>query len=261
MVLSEHPNIGNISDIICAKSFLEPKEDKNANRDLFYYELIFRLDVTDKIEYREKTYIAGPDTVMFFPRKKEKDAPLYVETLTEGKFIIIYFTVTTPFSEEPILINTTSHPEIKRLFTKINTVWSEKREHYYLNAMHLFYEILYKLQTLPNHHYYSKESFQKLEPAIQYIHTHYQEQNFSYQELHTLCQLSYTYFHRLFSAKTGTTPVKYVTSLKMKRALDFLFTKDYSIEQISKMLGYESVYYFSRVFKNYYGCAPSRYYS
>jgi len=55
-------------------------------------------------------------------------------------------------------------------------------------------------------------------------------------------------------------PLEYMTNLRMKSAetlLSAMWTHEYTISEIAQMCGFEDALYFSRVFKKYYGCAPS----
>ena len=64
--------------------------------------------------------------------------------------------------------------------------------------------------------------------------------------------------YRLFREETGTTPIEYRNRLRIQRACQLLRGRECTIGEIAALLGFESVYYFSRVFKKLTGVAPSR---
>lgn len=66
-------------------------------------------------------------------------------------------------------------------------------------------------------------------------------------------------FIRIFRQKTGYPPVEYFLRLKVQRACELLETTDLSIGQISRQLGYEDQYYFSRLFKKFMHLSPQNY--
>ena len=66
-------------------------------------------------------------------------------------------------------------------------------------------------------------------------------------------------FKRLFYNEFKMTASKYVTKLRMNRAIELLFLQNSNITGISRLLGYENVYYFSKVFKDYFGMSPTAY--
>ncbi len=53
--------------------------------------------------------------------------------------------------------------------------------------------------------------------------------------------------------------MEYYMDLKMKEAKKLIREKNYSVSQISDMLGYSSVHIFSRAFKKAVGMSPTAY--
>lgn len=71
---------------------------------------------------------------------------------------------------------------------------------------------------------------------------------------------NYDYLRKLFKKEMGTTPLEYMTGLRMKKAetmLTAMWTKDYSVTEIALLCGFEDALYFSRVFKKNFGCSPT----
>lgn len=71
--------------------------------------------------------------------------------------------------------------------------------------------------------------------------------------------VSPSYLAVLFRKYKKITPIAYVTSTKLKRGKELIREGEYSITQISDLLGYSSVHYFSRLFKKKFGISPSTY--
>ena len=67
------------------------------------------------------------------------------------------------------------------------------------------------------------------------------------------------YLSMLFHKKTGKTFVEYITEVRMEKAEKLLSGPQIKISEVSKMVGYYSPRYFSRLFKKKYGCYPSEY--
>jgi AraC-like DNA-binding protein len=98
----------------------------------------------------------------------------------------------------------------------------------------------------------------RVTPAVEYIQKHYTEP----LDIDTLCELCYLskpYFFKLFKKETGTTPIIMRNDLRIDRAKSLLFDEECQISEISAMLGFESIYYFSRSFKNAVGISPQEY--
>jgi len=67
------------------------------------------------------------------------------------------------------------------------------------------------------------------------------------------------YFARLFKAVTGTSMSEHLVRSRINRARTLLAAHDLSIGEVADRLGYRDVYFFSRQFKKYAGCAPGKY--
>jgi len=83
------------------------------------------------------------------------------------------------------------------------------------------------------------------------------ESEISFQSFAEDNNIGYSYFRKMFKKYTGVPPVQYHLDLKILRAKEMLLYTDKSIKEISYELGFQSIYYFSRIFKNKIGVAPS----
>ena len=54
-------------------------------------------------------------------------------------------------------------------------------------------------------------------------------------------------------------PAKYLQSVRIRKAKELLTLNIYSIGEIAEMVGYSSVYYFSKAFKKETGVPPSEF--
>lgn len=53
--------------------------------------------------------------------------------------------------------------------------------------------------------------------------------------------------------------MEYVKKYRIKRSLDFLDQKDYSIMQVAEMVGFDSQSYYTKVFRGMMKCTPQEY--
>lgn len=77
-----------------------------------------------------------------------------------------------------------------------------------------------------------------------------------FQHLAAQHGLSYSSFRRIFKQVTGRPPGDYFIEMKVKRARQLLLS-DRPVQEVADLLGFESVCYFSRLFKSRTGTAPS----
>lgn len=73
------------------------------------------------------------------------------------------------------------------------------------------------------------------------------------------CRLSLFRFIHKFKDVTGTTPVKYITGIRMNEAKRLLLETSLQIKEVASIVGYDNPLYFSRVFCSVVGMSPSQY--
>ena len=71
--------------------------------------------------------------------------------------------------------------------------------------------------------------------------------------------MSISWFIRNFKKYTGTTPMQYIVAARISNAQLLLETTQYSIAEISRIVGYDNPLYFSRLFHKQKGFSPSAY--
>ena len=92
----------------------------------------------------------------------------------------------------------------------------------------------------------------------QYINEHFTERI----TLDSLCFLfatNKTTVCREFKQEHGKTVLEYINALKIKEAKRLLRMQKYSATEVSEMVGYSSLHYFSRAFKSVTGLSPKKY--
>ncbi|WP_336366366.1 AraC family transcriptional regulator [Marinobacter sp. C2H3] len=85
------------------------------------------------------------------------------------------------------------------------------------------------------------------------------ESRLTLDQLAELAGLSPAHFATRYRAQTGTSPIQHFLHLKVERACQMLDTSSASFAEISRRLGYDDAYYFSRLFKKVMGRSPSDY--
>lgn len=69
--------------------------------------------------------------------------------------------------------------------------------------------------------------------------------------------LSPAYVSKVFKEETGETPINYLIKLRLSKAREMLLNGGHSIKEVARSVGYEDVYYFSKLFKKYNRVSPS----
>ncbi len=98
----------------------------------------------------------------------------------------------------------------------------------------------------------------KLDSAVNYIRQNINK-NISVKELSEYMGYSESYFSTSFKKHYGYSPNRYVNILKVEHAKELIMYSSLSITAIAEELGFESVHYFSKVFKQITGLSPLNY--
>lgn len=82
---------------------------------------------------------------------------------------------------------------------------------------------------------------------------------FSVDDLIAIMPMSRTVFVKKLKSLTGQSPVEYIRTVKIKHAANLIETNQYSIKEVSRMIGINDAKYFSQRFKEIMGMLPKEY--
>jgi AraC-like DNA-binding protein len=122
----------------------------------------------------------------------------------------------------------------------------------------LIREIQYEENTKDN----LKFSFESTEKTnivysiINYMNENYMD-NISLDKIAKNMYLSSVYISKIFKEETGDSPINYLIKLRLARANNLL-KENIPIQVVATNVGYKDAYYFSKLFKKYYGVPPSK---
>lgn len=72
--------------------------------------------------------------------------------------------------------------------------------------------------------------------------------------------LSPVYISKVFKELMGDSPINYLIKIRLAKAKELLENERLPIKTVAKMVGYDDPYYFSKLFKKYYGIPPTKAY-
>lgn len=85
------------------------------------------------------------------------------------------------------------------------------------------------------------------------------EEKLSLNEIASIYSISPSYLSALFKKYCNIGFSEYITQMKINRAKELLLKENYKVYEVSDMLGFESAFYFSKVFKKVTGYSPKEY--
>lgn len=99
---------------------------------------------------------------------------------------------------------------------------------------------------------------EEMEYARRYFNEHYNEQ-INIEEYAESRNMSVSWFQRNFKQIVNYSPMQYLLTIRMNNAASLLESTDYSMAEISAIVGYDNPLYFSRLFKKQNRVSPSEY--
>lgn len=91
-----------------------------------------------------------------------------------------------------------------------------------------------------------------------YLDSHYSE-NITLDKLASISHVNKYYVVHSFTKQIGVSPINYVINKRISEAKNLLKTTNYSIRDISSIVGFSTSSYFSQMFKKVTGLSPKEY--
>ena len=138
----------------------------------------------------------------------------------------------------------------------------------YSNDLSLCYlkQLIIQMLRLDNSHFHSKPTThmqqtyenELLNDILLYIDNNIYEKI----SVSTLCEhfcISASMLHSLFRKNMNNTAKNYINELKLSKSKELIRNSTHTLSEISEMLGFSSIHYFSKKFKSYFNISPTEY--
>jgi AraC-like DNA-binding protein len=190
----------------------------------------------------------------FHPNQKTGWMENYVGfngSITEGLFHFPFFS-----SQRPIKY-IGNREEIIDTYHKIFEYVIEEKPGFQQVVAGMVMKLLGYIVSVEKQRNFSNKRVEKIIQNVRFKIRENIEKELDFKKYAEANNISYSYFRKMFKKYTGVSPVQYQLDLKIMRAKEMLLSTDKIIKEISYDLGFRSVYYFSRIFKNKTGASPS----
>ncbi len=156
---------------------------------------------------------------------------------------------------KPVLYVGFQESLLKLFFEIIQLVKDEKTGHQQVAAASMMLMLSKILSVVRNQEFAGKTIERTIRKACLYFRENLNA-NVNIESLATELHVGYSYFRQMFRKYTGISPTQYHLSLRIQKAKDLLVSTEQSFKEIAIDLGFESYFYFSRIFKDKTGKSP-----
>ena len=188
-----------------------------------------------------------------------KNSNYTVKTYGDGGCYAINFQFFSNPSFEPFKFKIKNHKGFINLFRNAEQAWRQKASGFEIKCKSLLYNILFDWIKEYEIGYVPSDQLNLIRTAVDYIYAEYTHDNIEISYLAELCNMSESYFRRIFFKSFGTSPVQYINNLKMERAKELLNSGLYTVRNAAELSGFHDESYFSREFKKHTGKTPKEY--
>lgn len=246
--------------------FTKPKLPTNRPRGRIDYQIIYIASGKGQFFFGGEEQIIPAGNMIIFRPKEEQRYYYYGEDHTEVYWV--HFTGSNVknilrsygIADDIRVIHTGTSLEFKNIFLKMIQELKMEKDNYEEAALLQLKYLFILLNRLLNAKPRNKNAglMEEMNVAVKYFHQNYNKP-LSIEEYAVTHNMSVSWFIRNFKEYSGSTPAQYLLSLRISNAQTLLESTDYSVSEISEIVGYENALYFSRIFKKQNGVSPQQY--
>lgn len=174
------------------------------------------------------------------------------------RLVVIHFNSDKEIGNKIKKFTPKSEARFKQYFEQICNVWLQKKAGYTHECKYLLHRIIAMMEKEQVTEVQDSKSAE-MKRVAEYIHDNFTDRELTVSRLAKLCNMSETYFRRLFYESFSVLPLEYINELRLEYALELLQTGYYTVAEAADKCGFSSVYYFSAFIKKQTGRSPAEY--
>ena len=163
------------------------------------------------------------------------------------------------FSPKEPVFNFGIKEELLDSFLKIYDLVEKEQPGFQQIASGMILKLLGYIVSFEKQKGFSGKPIAKVIESIRFEMRQKMDEEINLKELAEKHNVSYSFFRKMFKKYTGVSPGQYHLQLRITRAKELLISSDKSIKEISYELGFQSIFYFSNLFKKKEGVTPSHF--
>lgn len=238
--------------------------DWDRGRTLSEYQFVYITDGEGIYEDESGTYSVKAGSMIILERSRWHRYRPNIETGWiehfvgfDGSLVEHFYSIMPNVSRGGVLYCGFSE-DIISIYTKISEVVKENSPEFQQIASGLVIQLFAKVSAILTNKNFAGKPIERLIKKVQCKMRDNVDGDLNLPEIVERNNISYSHFRKMFKAYTGKAPNQYYIELKILKSKELLLSTNKSIKEISSELGFESTYYFSRLFKQKVGVPPSK---
>ncbi len=229
---------------------------KRKNIIVYFHKITARYTLKDG-----STFTASDGDIVYTPEGSEYSIDSFQPENESGCTVGVNFFLSDKhgmkfiLSNKPIKLNADDGGQYFSLFFKMSRI-SEANVVCFSKLKSAMYEVFANLCSAKAKHTGSK--FDMIEKGIAYMEED-PEQKLSIAEVAQMCNVSESYFRKLFKEYSSYSPTEYRINGKIEKAKQYLAFDNLTVSEVSQKLNFSDVAYFSKTFRKKCGMSPINY--
>ena len=233
--------------------------EKHSYWELTYVDKGELLTTIDRVSY----HIKQGDLIFYAPMQFHTQSTF--EKISSS-YLTINFKMN--FNHADLLCNKIFSLKRDSYFIVTKLIEELSNDNLYSNDLSLCYlkQLIIQMLRLDNSYFHSKPTThmqqtyenELLNDILLYIDNNIYEKI----SVSTLCEhfcISTSMLHSLFRKNMNNTAKNYINELKLSKSKELIRNSTHTLSEISEMLGFSSIHYFSKKFKSYFNISPTEY--
>lgn len=184
-----------------------------------------------------------------------KNTAYTIQTFENEEVLCIHFKEESDENFQLSVIASSDPKKFIDLFSELLRTWKSKPIGSVYSIDALFLRILENIEIQKNQ---TNSLDSHLQNAIDYMLSNFSFADLTIGDLAAKSGYCLSYFRRIFHARTGNSPQKYLFNLRVSYAKDLLQSGYYTVSEVSDKSGFSDPKYFHACYKKKFGHSPGK---
>lgn len=218
-----------------------------------YHALSIRLKGNAEFIHKDKTVKVTTGDILFVPAFYD-----YTLDSEDEELLVIHFNSPDNLPKTIKKFTPKNKSFYERYFYEIYSSWTKKQSGYQHECRHYFHKLVMHIEREYKHGKLQNPN-KKIAQTLEYIHSNFTDQLLTVSSLAKRCNVSETYFRKLFFENYQITPLEYINNLRTEYAIELLESGYYNVTEVAEKCGFGNAYYFSTFIKKRTGHSPKKF--